>query len=162
MFRCDAGRPVIRRLLGRESTTQVIRLGVIGVLNTVNFFILLNLFRLIGVGLLVSVTIAFAMATFVSYVLNRRWTFGLEEPSGGLSETMRFYLVNVGAWLITVMIIWAADELFGPLSRLGENLASLAAAVITLLPKFVSYRDLVFGQALARARSGQEPVSPRR
>jgi putative flippase GtrA len=150
---------MIRRLLAKESTAQVIRLGLIGVLNTVDFFILLNLFRYFGVGLILSVTIAFALATFVSYVLNRRWTFGLDKSSGGVSETIRFYAVNVGAWAITVMIIWTADRLFGPLDRIGENLASLAAAVLTLLPKFLSYRDIVFGKAIAAARKRQQPAN---
>lgn len=149
---------MIHRLLEKESTAQVIRLGLIGVLNTVNFFILLNLLRLVGVGLILAVTIAFAMATFVSYVLNRRWTFGLDESSGGVSETVRFYAVNLGAWAITVMIIWTADQLFGPLDRIGENLASLAAAALTLLPKFLSYRDIVFGKAIAAARKRQQPA----
>ncbi|MEM7272298.1 MAG: GtrA family protein [Actinomycetota bacterium] len=143
---------MIRRLLARESTTQIVRLAVIGILNTVNYFILLNLLRSAGVGLFVSVTIAFGVATFVSYVLNRRWTFGLDESSGGAAETLRFYLVNVAAWAATVAVIWIADQLFGPLDRLGENLASVAAAGITLLPKFLSYRDLVFGKALQAAR----------
>jgi putative flippase GtrA len=150
---------MIRRLLAKESTAQVIRLGLIGVLNTVDFFILLNLFRYFGVGLILSVTIAFALATFVSYVLNRRWTFGLDKSSGGVSETIRFYAVNGGAWAITVMIIWTADRLFGPLDRIGENLASLAAAVLTLLPKFLSYRDIVFGKAIAAARKRQQPAN---
>ncbi len=149
---------MIRRLLAKESTAQVIRLGLIGVLNTVDFFILLNVLRFLGVGLILSVTIAFALATFVSYVLNRRWTFGLDESSGGVSETIRFYAVNVGAWAITVLIIWTADNLFGPLDRVGENLASLVAAVLTLLPKFLSYRDIVFGKAIAAARKRQQPA----
>ena len=149
---------MIRRLLARESTAQIVRLGVIGVLNTVDYFLLLNLLRSLGVGLFVAVTIAFGAATFVSYVLNRRWTFGLESSSGGVSETVRFYAVNVGAWLVTVAIIWTADRLFGPLDRLGENLASLAAALLTLVPKFVTYRDLVFGKAIAAARARQRSV----
>lgn len=146
---------MIRRLLAKDSTAQVVRLGLIGVLNTLNFFILMNLLRLVGIGLILAVSIAFGLATFVSYVLNRRWTFGLEESSGGASETVRFYAVNVGAWMITVAIIWTADQLFGPLNRIGENVASLAAAVLTLLPKFLSYRDIVFGKAIAAARKVQ-------
>ena len=141
--------PKLRSLLGGESGRQVARLAAIGVLNTVNFFILMNLLRLAGVGLVPAVTIAFAASTFVSYVLNRRWTFGLDRNAGGARETARFYLVNLVAWAVTVGVISAADWLVGPLSRIGENVASLAAAIITLLPKFVSYRDIVFGRALA-------------
>lgn len=139
----------LRSLVASDTGRQVARLAVIGVLNTVNFFMLMNVFRLIGIGLIASVTLAFAVATFVSYVLNRRWTFGLPESAGGAGETARFYLVNIVAWAVTVGVISLADLAFGPLSRIGENLASLAAAVVTLLPKFFSYRDVVFGKAIA-------------
>ncbi len=142
----------IRSLLRRESARQVARLAVIGVLNTIDFFVLMNLLRLVDVPLIPAVTVAFAAATFVSYVLNRRWTFGLKQNAGGAGETARFYLVNLGAWAVTVAVITVADQLFGPLNRIGENVASLAAAVVTLLPKFLSYRELVFGKALAASR----------
>lgn len=138
-----------------SSATQVVKLALIGVLNTVNFFVALNLLRFLDVGLYPAVTAAFGAATFISYVLNRRWTFGLDGNAGGLSETARFYLVNVAAWTVTVSFIWAVDRLFGPLDRLGENLASFGAAGLTLIPKFVSYRDLVFGKALAAARTAR-------
>lgn len=144
---------MIRRLLAKESTAQMMRLGLIGVLNTIDYFILLNILRSVGVRLIPAVTAAFAIATFISYVLNRRWTFGLAKNSGGAGETARFYLVNIGAWMVTVAIIWISDRLFGPLDRIGENLASLAAAVLTLVPKFLSYRDIVFGKAIAAART---------
>lgn len=138
-----------------SSATQVGKLAVIGVLNTINFFVGLNLLRFLGVGLYPAVTVAFGAATFVSYVLNRRWTFGLDGYAGGLPETARFYLVNVGAWAVTVAFIWGVDGAFGPLDRIGENLASFGAAGVTLLPKFVTYRDLVFGKALKAARAAR-------
>jgi putative flippase GtrA len=143
----------LRDLLQRESTRQVARLAAIGVLNTVCFFVLLNLFRLFDVGLILSVSLAFGLSTLGSYVLNRRWTFGLDSSQGGAMETARFYLVNLAAWAVTVTVISLADAAFGPLDRLGENVASLAAAVVTLLPKFWSYRSLVFGKAI-RAAAG--------
>lgn len=143
---------MIRRLLAKESTSQIARLATIGALNTVNYFIMLNVLRSAGVSLFVAVTVAFAVATFISYVLNRRWTFGLDESSGGAGETLRFYLVNVAAWAMTVAVIWLADQLFGPMNRLGENLASVVASALILVPKFLSYRQLVFGKAIAAAR----------
>lgn len=152
-------RRYLRTALAGDSARQVARLAVIGVINTVNFFLLMNLLRFFGVALIPAVTVAFALATFVSYVLNRRWTFGLESNAGSAGETARFYLVNIVAWAVTVSVISAADWLFGPLSRVGENLASLAAAVLTILPKFLSYRDLVFGKALAAA--GRSPKAER-
>ena len=104
------------------------------------------------------VTIAFAVATEVSYLLNRRWTFEIKGGSGVWRETTMFFLVNGVAWAATVGIVLGAEALFGDLSRLEENLAKLAAGVVILLPKLASYRDLVFRRSLAR-RAGSTPAA---
>lgn len=148
---------VIRKLVGRKSVRQLVKLGIIGVLNTINYFLLFNLFRSLGVALIPAITLAFAFATLVSYVLNRRWTFRLDDNTGGLAETLRFYLINVVAWAVTVAITWLADRLFGPLGRIEENLASLVAAGLIIVPKFLGYRGVVFGRAL-QARLDAQPV----
>ena len=143
-------RAYLRTLTTRTAGRQIVRLAVIGVLNTVNFLIFFNLLRNVSVARDVAVTIAFAAATFISYVLNRRWTFGLSDSAGNAGETAKFYVVNVVAWAVTVGVINLADIWFGPLSRLGENIASLAAGVLVLIPKLASYRDIVFRKALRR------------
>lgn len=150
-------RSYLKTLTTRTAGRQMIRLGVIGVLNTINFLILFNILRNVAVPRDLAVTIAFAAATFVSYVLNRRWTFGLPDNAGGAIETAQFYIVNVVSWAVTVGVINLADLWFGPLSRLGENVASLAAGVIVLIPKLASYRDIVFRKALGRSTESTSP-----
>jgi hypothetical protein len=46
--------------------------------------------------------------------------------------------------------MWVAETLFGPLSRVAANAVYLGVSLLILLPKFASYRDLVFGAALDR------------
>ncbi len=140
----------MRTLVTRDAGTQMMRLAMIGVLNTITYFVLFNIGRAVGVSLFWSVTIAFGLSTLMSYVLNRRWTFGLDDNSGGMIETAQFFAVNILAWGVTVLIVTGADRLFGPLGILGENLASLVAAALILIPKFASYRDVVFRKALHR------------
>ncbi len=139
-----------KSLATRTAGGQLLRLAVIGVINTVDFLLFFNLLRNVGMVRDLAVTVAFAAATFISYVLNRRWTFGLPDNAGGAVETAQFYVVNLVAWAVTVVVINLADLWFGPLSRLGENVASLAAGVIVLVPKLASYRDIVFKKALRR------------
>ena len=50
--------------------------------------------------------------------------------------------------MVTLGIVWIAAQAFDPLSRIGENVAKVAAVVIILLPKFAAYRDVVFKRAL--------------
>lgn len=148
----------IRSFLTRESAGQFLRLSLIGGLNTVVYFVLLNVFRWgIDLSAFWSVTWGFILATALSYVLNRRWTFKLSEGRGTVRETVSFYLVNLAAWGATVIVVKIAQRIFGELGPLELNLANVVATGIILIPKFASYRDLVFGHAL-RKKNENHPV----
>ena len=88
----------LESFLNRKSFDQFIRVGVIGVVNTVVSFALFNLF-LIGFdwASVLAVSVAFAITTFLSYVLNRIWTFELGGGKVSGRETIQFYLVNGAA-----------------------------------------------------------------
>jgi putative flippase GtrA len=134
---------------------QFLRLGVIGGLNTVVYFVLLNvLFSVVGLSDFWSVTWAFVLATGLSYFLNRRWTFQIKKGKGSLRESLVFYVVNLAAWGATVGMVELAEKLFGTSTALQINLASLAATAIILIPKFASYRDLVFKKSLKETNEG--------
>ncbi len=147
----------LESFLNRESFGQFVKVGAVGVVNTVVSFALFNLF-LIGFdwSSVASVSVAFAITTFLSYLLNRTWTFELRDGKVSGRETFQFYLVNGAAWAVTAGIMWLAESLFGPLSSVAANGVYLLASVMILLPKFASYRDIVFGRALA----GDEPAEP--
>jgi putative flippase GtrA len=138
----------VESFLNRKSLDQFIKVGVVGVVNTVVSFALLNVF-LIWFGSVVSASLAFAITTFLSYLLNRRWTFELRDGKVSGRETVQFYVVNGAAWAATVGTMALAEALFGPLSKPATNAVYLFATVVILLPKFASYRDIVFVEALA-------------
>ena len=147
----------LESFLNRKSFDQFVKVGVVGIVNTVVSFALFNLF-LIGIGWpsVLSVSIAFAITTFLSYLLNRMWTFELRDGKVSGRETLHFYLVNGAAWAATAGMMWFAETFFGPLSNLAANGVYLFASVVILAPKFASYRDIVFGEALAEEA---EPVA---
>ena len=147
----------LESFLNRKSLDQFMKVGAVGVVNTIVSFALLNLF-LIWFGSVASASLAFALTTFLSYVLNRMWTFELRDGRVSGRETFQFYLVNGAAWAGTVGTMWIAETLFGPLSKLATNAVYLAVTLVILLPKFASYRDIVFGKALAD-EAAAEPVA---
>jgi putative flippase GtrA len=146
----------VKSFFNRQGMGQMIKLALIGVVNTAVYFALLNILITLSVPLFWRVTASFAVATEVSYLLNRRWTFRLKGGIGPWRETAVFFLVNGVAWAATLAIVLGADASFGPLSRLGENLANLVAGFLILLPKLASYRDLVFRRSL----TGGMPSGP--
>jgi len=149
--------PYIRSFFDRRGLSQMAKLVIIGFVNTGVDFAVFNALPS-SLPLFWRVTIAFAVATEVSYLLNRRWTFQLRGGEGVARETITFFLVNGVAWAATVGIVLGAEALFGDLSRIEENLAKLVAGVVILLPKLATYRDLVFRRSLAR-RAGSAPAA---
>jgi putative flippase GtrA len=147
----------LRSFFNRDGMEQMVKLALIGVVNTGVYFAILNILISLSVPLFWRVTVSFAVATEVSYLLNRRWTFRLKGGIGPWRETAVFFFVNGLAWGVTLAIVLGADAVFGPLPRLGENLANLAAGILILLPKLASYRDLVFRRSLESRRLAAAP-----
>lgn len=138
----------LRSFANRESAVQAVKVAVVGVFNTVVSFTLFNVFLLVGLSWFVSVSASFALTTFMSYLINRRWTFELRDGGVSGSETLSFFAVNIVAYGATVGIMWVAETMFGPLGTIGYNLAMLVAAGLLILPKLAGYRDIVFSRAI--------------
>lgn len=144
-----------------EALRQFIKVAMIGVVNTVTFFILFNLlWSGEPAPVFWPIAIAFALATLVSYVMNRRWTFQLTEGHVVFRETVSFFVVNVVAWAFTEGTVKLTEVWFGPLSRMKANVALVIASGLILLPKFASYRDVVFKKALAGRDAAKLPKDP--
>jgi putative flippase GtrA len=142
---------VKRYLLGfanRESAVQAVKVALVGVVNTVTYLVLFNVFLAVGFEWFAAVTISFVLTTLMSYALNRRWTFELAGGGSSMRETASFFGVNTAAYLASVVIIWLADTMFGPLETIGYNLAAAFAAGALVLPKLAGYRDVVFSRAI--------------
>jgi putative flippase GtrA len=150
----------LESFLTRKALAQFIKVGLVGVVNTVVSFALFNVFLVVlDWSSVLSVTLAFAVTTFVSYLLNRVWAFDLRDGKVSGRETVQFYLVNGAAWAGTAGTMWMAETLFGPLSDLAANGVYLFASVVILIPKYASYRDIVFGSALADDAAGEAVVA---
>lgn len=138
----------LRSFATRKAARQFASVGLIGVFNTFVDFALFNVFRAVSVPRNWAIVLAFSSATFISYLLNRRFTFGLRSGGVSVRETFNFYAINIVALLVTLVVVEVADMMFGPLDRWGENIAKVAAVVVVLLPKFAGYRDIVFRRAI--------------
>lgn len=151
----------LKTFANRESMMQAVKVAVVGVMNTVVSFSLFNVFLAIGMSWFISITTSFALTTFLSYLVNRRWTFALKDGRVSGRETATFFGVNIVAYFATVGIMWLAETLFGPLGTLGYNAAMLIAAGLLILPKLAGYRDVVFNKAIA-ATGDADDVTPER
>ncbi len=143
----------LKTFANKESLNQAVKVGLVGVLNTIVSFALFNVFLTLGMSWFWSITVSFALTTFMSYLINRRWTFELKDGKVSGRETVSFFVVNVAAYFASVAIVWIADVMFGPLDRLGYNVALVFAAGLLILPKLAGYRDVVFRKALSEGKA---------
>jgi putative flippase GtrA len=159
----------LKSLFTPTALQQLVKVGLVGVINTAISFTLFNvLLTVLGGTKTVdegfnweqfwSIAISFIIATLVSYLLNRRWTFALKTAGDARRETANFFAINVVAWAVTQGFVGGADWLWGPLTRFEQNLAYLAAAAVIILPKFAGYRDIVFRKAID-AQTQQERLT---
>lgn len=149
----------LRTFANREALNQAVKVGTVGVINTVVSFSIFNLLRVMGASPQWSLAISFGLTTFMSYLINRHWTFELRDGRVSGRETVTFFGVNTVAYAASAGIMTVAQSWFGPLSRLGENFVLLAAAGLLILPKLAGYRDLVFGDAIEAQSHVEESVA---
>ncbi len=149
----------LRSFANSESMVQVVKVGIIGVLNTVVSLLLFSILLVVlggeaertdgfDISVFLATTIAFALTTLMSYILNRRWTFQLDQATGGGGETAKFFAINGVALLVTNVVVSGANAVWGPMSDTGLRIAYIGAAVLIILPKFAGYRDVVFKKAM--------------
>jgi putative flippase GtrA len=138
----------LKTFANKESMNQAVKVGIVGVFNTFVSFSLFNVFRSMGISPQWALALSFAFTTFMSYLINRRWTFSLKDGRVSGRETASFFGVNIVAYGVSAGIMAMAQIWVGPLTRLGENLVLIVAAGLLILPKLAGYRDIVFGRAL--------------
>ncbi|MGH3316603.1 MAG: GtrA family protein [Nocardioidaceae bacterium] len=95
--------------------------------------------------------ISVGVATLVTYVGNRRWTWGDRPRRGVRRELTMFLLLNGVGALIAVVCLAVSHYLLGFTSALADNIsANVIGLVLGTAFRFLSYRRWVFPE---------EPVS---
>jgi putative flippase GtrA len=143
----------IRKLY--ERFRQLIHEGakflVIGGIGTIVTFGVANGLR--DIGKYKAVTIATILATIVTYLGNRYWTFRHRENQSTSRETVTFLVLNGIGLLIYYSCIWLIQDAAGLTATVWYNVALVVGTGLGTLFRFWSYRKWVW-----RATAGGPPV----
>jgi putative flippase GtrA len=136
---------------------------VVGGVGTVVTFGLAN--ALNGMGKYKAVTVATIVATIVTFLGNRYWTFKHREGKGNTRDTVMFFILNGVGLLIYYACIWLIQDAAGLKAKIWYNAALVVGTVLGTLFRFWSYRKWVWtapgppGAELG-ASLGGSPVDP--
>jgi putative flippase GtrA len=132
---------------------QIAKFGLVGVLNTLVDFGVLNLLIYltgVSVGLSFSIfkSISFVVAVVNSYFWNKLWTFQGSSSSGVSREFAQFFVVSVIAFALNVGLASLLVNVIGPQGGLSEklwaNAAALAGTIVSFTWNFLGYKFIVF------------------
>jgi putative flippase GtrA len=129
----------------------------IGLVGTVVTFVVAN--ALHSLGKYVAVTIATILATALSYLGNRYWTFRHRQGQGTARDSTMFFVLNGIGLLIYYACIGLTDVAGLGNSRAWYNAALVVGTFLGTLFRFWSYRKWVWkAKDHVVAEAGSQPV----
>lgn len=138
----------------RNLTAQVIRFGVVGVINTVVDLVVLNILIFatgtgrVGLTYALYKSIAFFCAVLNSYLMNRSWTFQRVPAKSQILEGSQFLFISALGWIVNVGSSWYVATFIRPVWGVGPELWPSAAALVgtafSLGFNFLGYKFWVF------------------
>jgi putative flippase GtrA len=124
---------------------EVAKFGVVGL---AGFVVQLGVQNLLhsgaGVGPIIALTIAYILATVVTFLGNRHWAFKHRKGKGLKHETVLFVLLNVVGYGIQVGIVDIAYYGLGYKDGLSYNIATVIGIGLATLFRLFAYRKFVF------------------
>jgi len=112
----------------------------------------------LGLGKFTSVTIATVVATVITFLGNRYWSFKDRQGAGARSETVLFFLLNGVGLLIQYACIFVVTDVIALSGRIWYTFANFVGVGIGTLFRFWSYRKWIWVHPevhLARLRRGR-------
>lgn len=132
---------------------QFLRFGIVGGLNTIIDFAVLNLLSYTtgiyqGNGIIPLNMISFSAAVVNSYFLNKQWAFkDIAGGEGGKKFSLFLIISIVGAVINTLAVRFIStniNPMFGLSQELWLNVAKVVATALSFLWNFVGYKVVVF------------------
>src|SRR5215470_3814439 len=134
--------------------------GIVGVFITNGGYALLH--NTVGLGPVTSTTIATIVATAVSYVANRYWSFRHRERTSVAREGVIFFILNgIGLLIQDAVVAFNFYLLGNGQNKAAEFIALNAGIALATLFRFWSYRKWVWAapaDGAPAATSGHQPT----
>ncbi|HSZ45388.1 MAG TPA: GtrA family protein [Streptosporangiaceae bacterium] len=92
----------------------------------------------------IAVTVATVVATVITYIGNRFWTFKHRQGQGTTRESAIFFILNGVGLLIYYACIWLIQDVAGLKGKLWYNAALVIGTGLGTLFRFWSYRKWVW------------------
>ena len=156
---------LVRRLYlrFRQLIHEAAKFGVVGVIGLLVTNVVYGLLHVrLSLGVVTSTTIATIIATTVTFIGNRHWSFRHRERTGVARETVIFFVLNgIGLLIQDAVVAFNAYVLGNEHQRTAGFIALNFGIALATLFRFWSYRRFVWAApAAGRARPAESQPVP--
>ncbi|MBD3690095.1 GtrA family protein [Nanchangia anserum] len=137
----------ISRIARAAWVEEVVKFCLVGGLNYVVDVALFNalLFTLLSGHPLPAKVISVAVATTMSWFINRSWTFRGRGTDRKVRELINFALVNVIGAAPALCFLWLTHHVLGLTSALADNISgNVAGLIVGSIVRYLCYKFVVF------------------
>ncbi len=148
-----------RKAGAKKTFGQLIKFGLVGVLNTLVDFLVFQMLNLLLGWVYAAQVAGFTCGVINSYLWNSSWTFK-EERTRSLREMSLFLVVNLVSLCVSLGVIWLCREVFGVTNEwaaqwmpkflsgfvTGDTVAKLIATFFSIIVNFAGNRLFVFNK----------------
>lgn len=131
----------------KTKAKKPIKFAIVGVLNTILDFGLMNLFKILGLPTVVANTISTGIAMVFSFFMNKKWTFR-NAGKNYVRQVVLFFLSSMfSSWVVQngcIQLIEAFAPRFGLSDQLFANVAKAFASIPSLISNYLLYNHVVF------------------
>lgn len=117
---------------------QFLKFGIVGIINTLSSTCYYWVFVYINVNYMISTIIAYLLASFIGFILNKKWVFKKKNESS--NTIVRYYIVYGSALLLNLacMYLWV------DILSISEYIAPIITLFITVPYNFILSRNWVY------------------
>jgi putative flippase GtrA len=144
----------------RHLIHEMAKFGIVGGVGFVISVVGADLLVHAGLGKYKALTVATIVATGVTFIGNRYWTYRNRPRTGTARESVLFFVMNGIGILIQYASVWIIQDLGGLKGTLWYNIANVLGIAIGTCFRFYSYRKWVWKQPLEEVLEGHESLEP--
>jgi len=119
-------------MLQKENFFQLLRFGIVGVMNTLVDFCVYQLLVWLGLHYALAQCLSYGCGLLNSYLFNSRWTFR-QEKKYSKKAFFRFILVNLCSLALSLVLLRLCYEVLGIESNI------IAKGIVTVFVMFVNF-----------------------
>jgi putative flippase GtrA len=145
----------------RHLFREMAKFGIVGGIGFIISFVGADLLHFeAGLGKYKALTVATIVATGVTFVGNRYWTYRNRPRTGTARESLLFFLMNGIGILIQYASVWIITDLGGLRATIWFSIANILGIVIGTCFRFYSYRRWVWKAPIEEVLEGHESLDP--